>query len=120
METITISARGPMNESAPADSAERSSITRNAPIIAQAGEPSASRRPGRAQPLDVGTMLLGIGALVLLAAIVPIAAGFSNIIGLIIIGIALFEAWKLNRRTTLDIKGPYRLGADAAGAGAVG
>jgi hypothetical protein len=60
-------------------------------------------------------VVLGVGALVLLAAIVPIAAGFSNIIGLLIIGIAVFEAWKLNRRLRLTIAGPYRVGAGPAG-----
>jgi hypothetical protein len=63
--------------------------------------------------------LLGIGALMLLAALIPILAGFSNIIGLLIIGIAVFEAWKLNRKATLDVSGPYRVGG-AEGAAQVG
>lgn len=79
--------------------------------VAQAGTPDGPRSFSSAAPrLGVGTALLGIGALVLLAAIVPIAAGFSNIIGLLIIGIAVFEAWKLNRRVSLRITGPYRVG----------
>jgi hypothetical protein len=31
--------------------------------------------------------------------------------GLIIIGIGLYEAWALNRRTPVEISGPYQLGA---------
>ena len=64
--------------------------------------------------------MLGIGALILLAALIPIFSGFSNIIGLLIIGIAVFEAWKLNRKATLNISGPYRVGGGAEGAAQVG
>jgi hypothetical protein len=41
---------------------------------------------------------------------VPFLAGLENIIGLLIIGFALFEAWKMNQRTHLEITGPYRIG----------
>lgn len=82
--------------------------------VAQAGTPTPRRSPH----LGFGTLVLGTGALILLAAIIPIAAGFSNMIGLLIIGIAVFEAWKLNRRVKLQINGPYRVGG-AEGASAV-
>src|SRR5436305_4473076 len=64
-------------------------------------------RPAR--HLGVGTVLLCAGALVLISSVLPIAGGFSNIISLLIIGVALFEAWRLNRRVTLQMTGPYRL-----------
>ena len=112
MDTITISARGP----ARLDSSVAVRRTESAPAM-QAGTPRPLQRAGAdAKHLDAGTMLVGIGALVLLAAIVPIAAGFSNLIGLLIIGIAVFEAWKLNRRVTLTITGPYLVGSGPAGA----
>lgn len=38
----------------------------------------------------------------------PFLRGSSNIMGIIIIGIALYEAWKMNRR--IAIGGPFRLG----------
>ena len=41
----------------------------------------------------------------------PFLLGFENIIGLLIIGFALWQAWKLNRRVALAITGPYRLGS---------
>lgn len=107
MDTITISARGP----ARADSSASIRSTESAPVM-QAGAPRPVQSANAdAKHLDAGTVLVGIGALVLLAAIVPIAAGFSNLIGLLIIGIAVFEAWKLNRRVTLTITGPYRVGS---------
>jgi hypothetical protein len=110
MDTITISARGPVSGSPRSDSIRSSSISANAPIIAQAGAPAGSHPPRTdAKHLGAGTLLLGIGALVFLAALVPIAAGFSNIIGLLIIGFAVFQAWKLNQR--LKVTGPFRIAA---------
>ena len=114
MDTITISARGPSGTAPRADSSARARRTDNAPVM-QAGTPRPAPHAASTH-LGPGTVLLGIGALVLLAAIVPIAAGFSNLIGLLIIGIAVFEAWKLNRRVQLTIAGPYRLGTGPSGA----
>ena len=112
MDTITISARGP----ASTDSIGRAGRTESAPVM-QAGTPRPVQRSRRdSTHLGPGTVLVGIGALVLLAAIVPIAAGFSNLIGLLIIGIAVFEAWKLNRRVRLAIAGPFRVGTGPSGA----
>src|SRR5438309_4148962 len=69
---------------------------------------SARTAPKR---IGVGGVLLGLGALFLLAAALPILAGISNIIGLFIIGIALYEAWKLNKAVALRITGPYQVSA---------
>ena len=46
----------------------------------------------------------------------PFLAGFENIIGLLIIGFALYEAWKLNRRTDLIVTGPHQVAPSGAGA----
>lgn len=114
MDTITISAREPASTTPRVDSSTSAVRTENAPVT-QAGTPRPARRASSTH-LTPGTVLLGIGSLVLLAAIVPIAAGFSNLIGLLIIGIAVFEAWKLNRRVRLVIAGPYRVGTGRSGA----
>jgi hypothetical protein len=65
-----------------------------------------------------GGILGALIAVVLLCIIVfafaffaPILAGFENIIGLLIIGFALWEAWKLNRRQALVFNGPYAVGS---------
>ena len=63
-----------------------------------------------AKQVGVGGVLLGVGALFVLAAALPILAGISNIIGLFIIGIALYEAWRLNKAVALRITGPYQVG----------
>jgi len=43
------------------------------------------------------------------AFLAPIFGGFENLIGLVIIGIGLYEAWKLNRREEFAITGPFAL-----------
>lgn len=64
-----------------------------------------------------GSVLLAFGALLLIASIAPFAAGAENIFGLIIIGIGMHQAWKLNRRQPLVITGPHVL-APSSGAAA--
>lgn len=86
------------------------------PRQAQAHDPVASA-PAPPPAPDGGASLLGVAvALAFLMALVfvaPFLGGFENIIGILIIGIALYEAWKLNRRVPLQIGGPYRVGAAA-------
>jgi hypothetical protein len=53
-------------------------------------------------------------ALLVLAAISPFVAGIRNIIGLLIIGFALYQAWIMNRRAQLQFSGPYQVGSGAA------
>ena len=45
---------------------------------------------------------------------VPFLGGIGNIIGMIIIAFALWEAWQINRPTRLTFNGPYRLAPAAA------
>ena len=49
-----------------------------------------------------------------MAMAVPFMLGFENAIGILIIGFALFEAWRQNRRTKLELAGPFRVGARTA------
>lgn len=65
--------------------------------------------------VGVGGALVGILILFAIAAASPILAGFENILGMLIIGFALWEAWRVNRRATLEVSGPYRIGGDGAG-----
>jgi hypothetical protein len=80
--------------------------------VTQAGTP-IRRTPARPR-IGFGTFMVGIGALVLLAAIAPIAAGLSNIMGLLIIGMAITVAWMLNRRGGVRIEGPYHVAGGAS------
>lgn len=106
-ESVDTRTSGDSAQVARADSAPRSDRT-----IAPAG-PSAPRAP---------TIRPGIGAIVvafaLLAGILlaaPIIAGVSSPIGFVIIAIALYEAWKINRGTAFTITGPYKVAAPSAG-----
>lgn len=51
-----------------------------------------------------------------LAVAAPFLAGFENIIGLLIIGFALWQAWSMNKRTEVVFAGPFRAGDAVADA----
>jgi tetratricopeptide (TPR) repeat protein len=55
--------------------------------------------------------LLSIAGTLLLVVALPFLAGVQNIIGIAIIGFAVFQAWTMNRRVPLQFDGPYRIGA---------
>lgn len=88
--------------------------------IANAGaKQSSGATPGveTAQPATVETRLPATAGqvafwLALFVAIVlasPFLGGFSNILGWLIIGFALYEAWKVNRRMHLEVTGPFSI-----------
>jgi hypothetical protein len=57
-------------------------------------------------PIGIGGVLMGVGFLFVIAALAPVLAGFENIVGLLIIGFALHQAWSLNRRGAQRVEGP--------------
>ena len=75
-----------------------------APAGAEAADPGAL---GPAEGL--AAVALALLFLIALAFAAPFLGGFENIMGIIIIGIGLYEAWKMNRATPVVITGPYRL-----------
>lgn len=78
---------------------------------------SPSTLPAAAVPAPTaGDLLLAVGLLVGLALAAPFLAGVQNIIGILIIGFALWEAWKINRHVPLEIEGPFHLAATPPGA----
>lgn len=60
-----------------------------------------------AQPIGVGRFILGWAIIFAFAMALPFLAGLQNIIGLLIIGFGLWEAWRVNKRLQLEISGPY-------------
>jgi hypothetical protein len=50
-------------------------------------------------------------AAVPLAYAMPFLAGFENIIGILIIGFALWQAFRMNARVKIELQGPFRLEA---------
>lgn len=69
--------------------------------------PAAENALAELGPVQVAMAALLIGAIVLgIAAALPFIGGM-NAIGLLIIGVALYEAWILNRRPDRTISGPF-------------
>jgi len=68
-----------------------------------------SEKAAVAEPLSAGAFVLGIVFLFGILYATPIAVGFESPIALLIIGIALYEAWKLNKKAELKITGPYQV-----------
>ena len=90
-----------------------------APVNSTTVTPAAAETPldttVRKEPgAEAGSVLLALGLLLAIACAAPFLAGVQNIIGLVIIGIGLFEAWKLNRRQPLVITGPHALASTGA------
>jgi hypothetical protein len=63
---------------------------------------------------SAGMIVVGLAALLLLFYATPIIVGFQSPITLFILGIALYEAWKLNKNAELRITGPYQVAGRAA------
>jgi hypothetical protein len=66
---------------------------------------------------SVGQLLFALAFLAGFAYAIPILIGFHSPMGLIIVGIALYEAWVINRRIPLIINGPYQIGKADTGSG---
>ncbi len=58
--------------------------------------------------------VLMLMAVVAIAFAAPFLMGFENIIGVVIIAIGLYEAWKMNRKADRTVTGPFRI-EDASG-----
>ena len=96
-------------------------------VVAQQGKPDAS--PVATVKSDVedadhaksGSILLGVGALIVLAFSLPVITAFSSgggILSALIIGLGIHQAWRMSGAPALAITGPFRVGGDAIGADA--
>ena len=75
--------------------------------------PAATRNPSPA--VGAGALLLGLTLLAGLILAAPILSAIDSPILFIILAIALYEAWKINRRPVYTITGPYTVAAPTAG-----
>lgn len=98
---------------------ERPATTAASTTTPKAGEPAASESaPPAAAPSDgdgapagrAGPLQLVVAIVIVfgIALVAPFLSGVSNIIGLLLIAIALYEAWKLNKRVPFVLNGPLR------------
>ena len=78
---------------------------RDGEVKAEAKEEAARPAPG------TGALALGLVMLLLIVFASPFLAGFSNVLGWLIIAIGLFEAWKHTRLVPFGASGPFPLGS---------
>lgn len=70
---------------------------------------------GAKQGMEMG--VFGYVLAVPLALALPFLSGFKNLLGLLIIGFGLYEAWKINKRPKLEISGPFEIKVPVPGDG---
>jgi hypothetical protein len=51
--------------------------------------------------------------LLVIVFISPFLGGFQNILGILIIGIGLYQAWKINKKRALTLAGPFQISVGA-------
>ena len=64
---------------------------------------------GAEPPAGPVVEVLMMGAVIAIAFAAPFLMGFENIIGVVIIAIGLYEAWKINRKADRTVTGPFRI-----------
>jgi hypothetical protein len=65
-----------------------------------------------------GMTLFALVVAFVIALAAPFLMGIQNVIGIIIIGIGLYEAWKMNRKVPMVITGPFHVAPPAPAAAA--
>ena len=94
-----------------------------AAVIAQQGEPAGDSAAAVQPPVPVkhkptgGSLIVGAGALILVALSLPLVAAFgsaSGILTALIIGIGMRQAWRMTRAPDNNVTGPFRVGGLAA------
>jgi hypothetical protein len=103
----TFSASPQAAPAAGAPTSPMSAASPASPTSANTAKPGPNPKGGE---IGLGGILLGIGGLLLLVAIAPFLAGVENLIGLVIIAIGVWQAWQINRRTNVEITGPFAVG----------
>ena len=58
---------------------------------------------------SLGKVAFDYSGLLLLAAAAPVLEGMRSVLTLLLIAAAMFQAWRMNRRTPVTITGPYRV-----------
>ena len=95
-------------QQAPAASSASSSSP-SGPAESAVAQPAAMTTENEANKADGPSVVLALLFMAGILLAVPFLAGVENIIGIIIIGIGLYEAWKLNRRQVFTITGPHTI-----------
>ena len=100
-----------------ADSIQASAVPSAATPVVTAGSVVRDSTGGtKGAPPGPLAFALGFTVLLALAYAAPILIGVSSPLHFVIAGIALYEAWKLNRGGALRVNGPYQASASTAAA----
>lgn len=95
---------------APAQAAGASaSATSPAAPVKPGDSPSAGPAVKGEPPMSLGKFLFSLVTMVGIVLALPFLAGFENFMGWLIIGFAVYQAWKMNRARRLVVTGPFRL-----------
>jgi len=70
---------------------------------------AAPAKPSDNLPIRLGKVVLGCLMILGFAAIIPFLGGVQNILGIVIIAIGVWQAWKINQRPDLTIAGPFEI-----------
>ena len=92
----------------PTDAAEQSQGAVQSVATGGAGATAQPPVADDSEPTLTGA-LIALAVFVLLVCAVPFLQGIQNILGILILGFGLYEAWKLNRRVELVITGPHAI-----------
>lgn len=74
-------------------------------------QPDSAGAPSR--PPSLARFFVALVMLFLFVCATPFLGGVQNIMGILIIGFGLYQAWTVNRRLQFVITGPHRLAAPA-------
>jgi hypothetical protein len=96
----------PLVIKAAVEQSDKAAEEKGGPSVTAKDAAAASGAPQA--PPSAGGLVLGFALILGLAFVSPFLGGGGNIMGLIIIGIALYEAWKINK--AIPISGPFQLG----------
>ncbi|HET9387815.1 MAG TPA: hypothetical protein VFO67_21960 [Gemmatimonadales bacterium] len=99
-------------QTASLDSTATATLAKDSVVLSKE---SAETAASTSSPSALGA-LFAIVLLIGFLYALPFLAGIENVIGILIIGFALYEAWKLNRRVELSVTGPHQVAARGAGA----
>jgi hypothetical protein len=85
--------------------------TTSAPAGADGADDTATHVPKPREALWAMAMLLGLVFWLLVA--LPVIASIESPMGFLIIGIALYQAWRMNKRAQVVVTGPYAVAVAA-------
>jgi len=80
-------------------------------VVPASGEQSAGLE--LEEEISAGQAMAALALFSLFVLAIPFQGGFQNILGILIIGFGLYQAWKINQRQPLLIEGPFQVGKTA-------